>query len=114
MTVQPPVEPGGAAHGAVPWSPTVVGEVAEVIANDAVNLEYRHLVVRCSAVAASAVPGQFFQLLCPHSEGAQPFLRRPIRSAAWPNRKMPIAMPAMVTAVQVADWARPKPKRVER
>lgn len=74
MTVQSPVESGGVA----PWSPTVVGEVAEVIANDAVNLEYRHLVVRCSPVAASAVPGQFFQLLCPHSEGAQPFLRRPM------------------------------------
>jgi len=88
MTVQIPVESttveattvkgGGAVHGAAPWSPTVVGEVAEVIANDAVNLEYRHLIVRCSSVAAGAVPGQFFQLLCPHTDGAQPFLRRPM------------------------------------
>ena len=77
MTVPSPVETGGVAQDAA-WSPTVVGEVAEVIANDAVNLEYRHLVVKCSPVAASAVPGQFFQLLCPHSEGAQPFLRRPM------------------------------------
>ena len=61
-----------------PWSPSVVGEDAEVLSNDSVNLEYRHLVVRCSAVSASAVPGQFFQLLCPHTEGAQPFLRRPM------------------------------------
>jgi dihydroorotate dehydrogenase electron transfer subunit len=60
------------------WSPSIVGEAAEVLANDSVNLEYRHLVVRCSAVSASAVPGQFFQLLCPHTEGAQPFLRRPM------------------------------------
>jgi dihydroorotate dehydrogenase electron transfer subunit len=60
------------------WSPSVVGECAEVLSNDSVNLEYRHLVVQCGAVAASAVPGQFFQLLCPHSDGDQPFLRRPM------------------------------------
>jgi dihydroorotate dehydrogenase electron transfer subunit len=83
MTVQSPikttaVESGDARNGAASWNPTVVGEVAEVIANDAVNLEYHHLIVRCSSVAASAVPGQFFQLLCPHTEGAQPFLRRPM------------------------------------
>jgi dihydroorotate dehydrogenase electron transfer subunit len=67
-----------AAKAARPWSPSVVGECAEVLSNDSVNLEYRHLVVRCGAVAASAVPGQFFQLLCPHTDGAQPFLRRPM------------------------------------
>ena len=44
----------------------------------AVNAEYRHLVVGCSAVAAAAQPGQFFQLLCPHPAGEQPFLRRPM------------------------------------
>src|ERR1700730_1683141 len=66
------------AKAARPWSPSVVGEDAEVLSNDSVNLEYRHLVVRCGAVAASAVPGQFFQLLCPYTEGAQPFLRRPM------------------------------------
>ena len=49
-----------------------------VLSNDSVNLAYRHLVVQCSAIAASAVPGQFFQLRCPHTEGAQPFLRRPM------------------------------------
>ena len=77
MTVQSPVETlgvGGAPQGACGWSASVVGEIAEVIANDAVNREYRHLVVRCSPVAAGAQPGQFFQLLCPHSDGAQPFL----------------------------------------
>src|SRR5258707_7619091 len=67
------------AEAETPWSPSVVGEDAVVLSNDSVNLEYRHLVVRCGAVSASAVPGQFFQLLCPHSEGAQPFLRRPMR-----------------------------------
>jgi dihydroorotate dehydrogenase electron transfer subunit len=63
---------------AAPFAPSVVSEVAEVLGTDAVNAEYRHLVVRCGPVPASAVPGQFFQLLCPHSDGAQPFLRRPM------------------------------------
>jgi dihydroorotate dehydrogenase electron transfer subunit len=61
-----------------PWKATIVAELAEVAANDRVNAEYRHLVVRCSDEAASAVPGQFFQLLCPHPAGEQPFLRRPM------------------------------------
>jgi dihydroorotate dehydrogenase electron transfer subunit len=61
-----------------PWTASVVGETATVLSNDSVNAEYRHLVVGCSAASAAAVPGQFFQLLCPHTEGAQPFLRRPM------------------------------------
>jgi dihydroorotate dehydrogenase electron transfer subunit len=66
------------AEAETPWSPSVVGEDAEVLSNERVNPEYRHLVVRCGAVSARAVAGQFFQLLCPHTEGAQPFLRRPM------------------------------------
>jgi dihydroorotate dehydrogenase electron transfer subunit len=61
-----------------PWKPSIVAELAKVVANTAVNAEYRHLVVDCSEVAASAQPGQFFQLLCPHPAGEQPFLRRPM------------------------------------
>src|SRR5579863_9887278 len=61
-----------------PWKPSIVAEIAKVAANTAVNAEYRHLVVDCSEVAASAQPGQFFQLLCPHPAGEQPFLRRPM------------------------------------
>jgi len=56
----------------------VVAELAEVIANDSVNAEYRHLVVGCSEEAANGVAGQFFQLLCPQPAGEQPFLRRPM------------------------------------
>jgi dihydroorotate dehydrogenase electron transfer subunit len=56
----------------------VVAELDEVLLNEAVNTEYRHLVVRCSEEAARALPGQFFQLLCPHPAGEQPFLRRPM------------------------------------
>jgi dihydroorotate dehydrogenase electron transfer subunit len=61
-----------------PWSASIVGETGIVVSNDSVNAEYRHLVVGCGAASAAAAPGQFFQLLCPHSEGAQPFLRRPM------------------------------------
>lgn len=60
------------------WSATVVAEPATVLSNDSVNAEYRHLVVSCGSVSARAVPGQFFQLLCPQAEGDQPFLRRPM------------------------------------
>jgi dihydroorotate dehydrogenase electron transfer subunit len=68
----------GAASGAAPWKPTIVAELAQVIAHDALNAEYRHLRLSCSAEAAQAAPGQFFQLLCPHPPGEQPFLRRPM------------------------------------
>ncbi len=56
----------------------MVAELATVLANEPVNAEYRHLVAACSAEAASAKPGQFFQLLCPHSGTEQPYLRRPM------------------------------------
>jgi dihydroorotate dehydrogenase electron transfer subunit len=60
------------------WAASVVAEPAEVLVNDEVNREYRHLVVRCGEVSATAVPGQFFQLLCPQTGSEQPFLRRPM------------------------------------
>jgi dihydroorotate dehydrogenase electron transfer subunit len=74
--MQPAVTPPASPYA--PWKPSVVAELAKVVANTAVNGEYRHLVVDCSEVAASAQPGQFFQLLCPHPAGEQPFLRRPM------------------------------------
>ncbi len=61
-----------------PWKASVVTELAEVVRNEPVNAEYRHLVVSCSEAAAQAQPGQFFQLLCPQPAGEQPFLRRPM------------------------------------
>src|ERR1700735_691345 len=72
----PAITPSASPHA--PWKPSIVAELAKVVANTAVNAEYRHLVVDCSEVAASAQPGQFFPLLCPHSAGEQPFLRRPM------------------------------------
>ncbi len=73
MAVQPNSSQTRAA-----WQPSVVAELAEVVGNTAVNAEYRHLVARCGVEAARAKPGQFFQLLCPHSSVEQPFLRRPM------------------------------------
>lgn len=60
------------------WRPTVVAEAGDVIRHEAVNAEYRHLVISCGPEAAAARPGQFFQLLCPQPPGEQPFLRRPM------------------------------------
>ncbi len=73
--------PQGAAGEppSAPWKASVVAERARIIVNQAVNAEYRHLVVACGEDAARAVPGQFFQLLCPAPPtGERPFLRRPM------------------------------------
>ena len=60
------------------YCPSVVRECAEVLSNISVNSEYRHLTVACGTLAASAAPGQFFQLLCPATDGNAPFFRRPM------------------------------------
>lgn len=60
------------------WSAGIAAELCEVLANTAVNTEYRHLVVKCGRPATDAMPGQFFQLLCPQPAGEQPYLRRPM------------------------------------
>jgi dihydroorotate dehydrogenase electron transfer subunit len=62
----------------IPWTQTVATERTEVLANDAVNAEYHHLVLRCAKPLTDALPGQFFQLLCPQPADEQPFLRRPM------------------------------------
>lgn len=73
-----PVGSAEAAASCSPWKASVVAELAEVVSHEAVNSEYRHLVLGCGPEAAAALPGQFFQLLCPHPVGEQPFLRRPM------------------------------------
>jgi dihydroorotate dehydrogenase electron transfer subunit len=60
------------------FPPTAAEEQAEVLSNAVVNGEYRHLVVACGTLAASAAPGQFYQLSCPAPPGEAPFLRRPM------------------------------------
>jgi len=65
-------------HAPAPFQPRVAEEHVEIVSNTLVNGEYRHLIVACSALAASATPGQFYQLLCPPPPGETPFLRRPM------------------------------------
>ena len=60
------------------FTASIVAEATQVLRNDAVNDEYRHLVVKCGPEAAAAQPGQFFQLLCPPTAADQPYLRRPM------------------------------------
>ncbi|HYL32072.1 MAG TPA: dihydroorotate dehydrogenase electron transfer subunit [Stellaceae bacterium] len=56
----------------------VAEQSATVLENVAVNAEYKHLVVAAESPATDVVAGQFFHLLCPPSDGAAPFLRRPM------------------------------------
>lgn len=49
-----------------------------VRANRAVNDRYWHLVLEAPAPLYSAVPGQFFHLLCPPFVDNDPYLRRPM------------------------------------
>ena len=85
MSQQPIITAGGCSAG---WKPSIVAELARVVRHATVNAEYRHLVLDCSEEAAAAQPGQFFQLLCPHPVGEQPFLRRPMSLyGADPDRR---------------------------
>lgn len=77
--VSPSVRTATQEHSHAERAASVVAELAQVIAHEAVNPEYRHLTVRCGEIAAQAVAGQFFQLLCPPPPTDEhPFLRRPM------------------------------------
>lgn len=69
------------------WHATASSEAAIVVENTPVNAEYRRLVLSCGALAASAAPGQFFQLLCPEVGNDRPFLRRPM--SVYGTRRSP-------------------------
>lgn len=51
---------------------------ARIVSNEPVNAEYRLMTVEVPDGTAEARPGQFFQILCPHSGTLQPFFRRPM------------------------------------
>ncbi len=57
---------------------TVAEIEAQVLANDTVNREYKHLLVRAGVPATNAQPGQFFNLACPSTGQDNPFLKRPM------------------------------------
>lgn len=54
-------------------------ETATVVkSNEAVNGEYRQLILEAPQKILDCQPGQFFHLLCPVTSAHQPFLRRPM------------------------------------
>jgi dihydroorotate dehydrogenase electron transfer subunit len=57
----------------------LVGEfISEVVSNDWVNREYKHLILKVHPHALRAYAGQMFHLLCPSPDGAEVWMRRPM------------------------------------
>jgi dihydroorotate dehydrogenase electron transfer subunit len=57
----------------------LVGEfIGQVVANDWVNEEYKHLILQVHPHALTAYAGQMFHLLCPSPDGAEVWMRRPM------------------------------------
>ncbi len=57
----------------------IVGEfLGEVVSNDWVNGEYKHMILKVHARALDSYAGQFFHLLCPSPDGAEVYMRRPM------------------------------------
>jgi dihydroorotate dehydrogenase electron transfer subunit len=62
-----------------PYPQRVVGEfIGIVVANQWVNDEYKHVVLKVHAHALKAYAGQMFHLLCPSPDGAEVWMRRPM------------------------------------
>src|SRR5262245_31983565 len=62
-----------------PYPQRLVGEfIGTVVSNDAVNAEYKHVVLRVHEHALKAYAGQMFHLLCPSPDGAEVWMRRPM------------------------------------
>ena len=62
-----------------PYPQRLVGEfIGDVVSNDWVNKEYKHLVLAVHERALAAYAGQFFHLLCPSPDGAEVWMRRPM------------------------------------
>lgn len=74
MTISAPVP----VHDESSQTPAATEFDSLIVANDAVNDEYRLMTLSVPEVATRAVPGQFFHLLCPHKGALQPFFRRPM------------------------------------
>jgi dihydroorotate dehydrogenase electron transfer subunit len=62
-----------------PYPERLVGEfISQVVANDWVNDEYKHIVLKVHAHALKTYAGQMFHLLCPSPDGAEVWMRRPM------------------------------------
>jgi dihydroorotate dehydrogenase electron transfer subunit len=57
----------------------LVGEfIGDVVSNESVNSEYKHIVLKVHGHALTAYAGQMFHLLCPSPDGAEVWMRRPM------------------------------------
>ena len=57
----------------------LVGEfIGNVVSNEWVNHEYKHVVLKVHEHALKAYAGQMFHLLCPSPDGAEVWMRRPM------------------------------------
>jgi dihydroorotate dehydrogenase electron transfer subunit len=62
-----------------PYPQRLVGEfIGTIVANDWVNDEYKHAVLKVHSHALKACAGQMFHLLCPSPDGAEVWMRRPM------------------------------------
>ena len=62
-----------------PYPQRKVGEfISKVVANNPINDEYRHLILKVHPHALTAYAGQMFHLLCPSPDGAEVWMRRPM------------------------------------
>ena len=68
---------GKTTEGHSPPNAPAEESLCPVVAHEWVNDEYKHLVVKASAKALAAQPGQFFQLLCPSPDEGEVWFRRP-------------------------------------
>jgi len=62
----------------IPVPFAVAENVCTVVSNRPVNARYAHLVLAAAGTALTALPGQFFYLLCEGKTGDFVFLRRPM------------------------------------
>ncbi len=62
-----------------PYPQRLAGEfIGTVVSNNAVNDEYKHVILRVHPHALTAYAGQMFHLLCPSPDGAEVWMRRPM------------------------------------
>lgn len=72
-----PAKAGTTAATAPSGGPPIEELLTEVISNEWVNDEYKHLVVVASPKSLATQPGQFFNILCPSPDDGDLWLRRP-------------------------------------
>jgi dihydroorotate dehydrogenase electron transfer subunit len=62
-----------------PYPQRLIGAfIGTLVANNSVNEEYKHLILKVHEHALRAYAGQAFHLLCPSPDGAEVWMRRPM------------------------------------